>query len=69
MGNDIYIGGVFTISGSTSIASIVKWDGNQWSEVGRGVNGLVYALETDGINLYVGGGVDQGSNFIQQFMQ
>jgi hypothetical protein len=56
IGTDIYIGGNFTTLSSEPIAYLARWDGNQWSEVGGGVNGPVHSLATDGsFNLYVGG--------------
>ena len=60
VGTDIYIGGNFTTLGSEPIAYLAKWDGNNWSTAGSGVNGPVYALTTDGnFNLYVGGSFNQ----------
>lgn len=56
VGTDIYIGGNFTTLNTANIQYLAKWDGSQWSALGSGVNGAVYALETDGnFNLYVGG--------------
>lgn len=56
VGTDIYIGGNFTTLNSEPIAYLAKWDGTNWSQVGTGVNGPVWALETDGnFNLYAGG--------------
>ncbi|MBK9096804.1 MAG: T9SS type A sorting domain-containing protein [bacterium] len=56
VGTDIYIGGNFTTLNTANIQYLARWDGSQWSAVGTGVNGAVYALETDGnFNLYAGG--------------
>ena len=63
VGTDVYIGGNFTTLGSQSIAYLAKWDGNNWSSAGSGVNGPVYALATDGsFNLYVGGSFNQAGD-------
>jgi hypothetical protein len=56
VGTDIYIGGNFTTLNSEPISYLAKWDGTNWSQVGSGVDGPVWALETDGnFNLYAGG--------------
>lgn len=58
LGNDLYVGGLFTEVGSNAISGVVKWDGTNWSGLGTGVSGPVYALEANGTNLYVGGQFD-----------
>ena len=54
-GGALYAGGRFTSPG----ASLVKWDGSSWTEVGGGVDGEVRALamydDGSGPALYVGG--------------
>src|SRR5262245_49480515 len=53
---NLYIGGLFSIAGTNAVNNIAKWDGNDWSALGSGVNGSVQALAVDGAgNLYVGG--------------
>lgn len=42
--NDLYIGGNFTKAGRASANSIVKWDGSNFTALGNGLNGEVYAL-------------------------
>jgi len=58
-GPALYVGGNFTLAGSTSVSSIAKWDGSAWTSVNAGVNGVVLALEVfndgSGPDLYVGG--------------
>lgn len=41
---DVYVGGDFTIAGTTTANSIARWDGTQWYSLGSGVNGTVNAL-------------------------
>jgi hypothetical protein len=55
LGNNLYVGGVFTGAGGVSTAGLAKWDGVNWSNVGGSAFPVVYALATDGTNLYVGG--------------
>jgi hypothetical protein len=43
-GEAVYVGGGFTSAGGISANSIAKWDGNQWSALGSGVN--YYGSET-----------------------
>jgi len=58
-GNDLYAGGVFTMSGGVTVNGIAKWDGSEWSALGSGMLGGEYpyvaALAVIGTNLYAGG--------------
>jgi len=54
-GSDLYVGGSFTAAGGVAATNIAKWDGNQWSALGSGVNSTVVALAVSGSDLYVGG--------------
>jgi hypothetical protein len=56
VGSDLYVGGVYitNISG-VPVRGLGKWNGASWSEVGGGVNGLVFRLLAKGKDLYVGG--------------
>src|SRR5260221_6357105 len=38
-GTDIYIGGAFSLAGANNINLIAKWDGTDWSGLGRGGEG------------------------------
>lgn len=50
-----YAGGNFTLSGSTAVSHIARWDGTAWQPVGAGVNGAVYAMTVSSGTLVVGG--------------
>lgn len=53
---NLYAGGDFRVSGSTSVRRIARWNGSTWSALGDGMNDGVRALTTDAANnLYVGG--------------
>jgi hypothetical protein len=61
-GTDLYAGGCFTGAGGVPANNIAKWDGNTWSPLGSGINGIypyatcVRALAVDGVgHLFVGG--------------
>ena len=54
-GNDLYVGGDFTMVNGVSVSRIVKWDGRSWSALGSGVNGSVWSIAVDGSNVYIGG--------------
>jgi hypothetical protein len=51
----LYVGGAFTVAGSTLANNIARWNGTDWSALGPGINGVVYALATSGGILYAGG--------------
>ncbi len=59
----LYVGGNFVIAGTASASHIARWDGTNWSPVGLGMDGPVYALavfDADGggpqrPQLYAGG--------------
>ena len=55
VGNDVYVGGVFSTAGDIPSNNIAKWDGTSWSALGSGVNAEVDALAFMGGNLYAGG--------------
>ena len=59
-GEDVYIGGDFTLAGAKNFNHIAKWDGTAWSGLGSGIMGgtnftFVYALAWKGAELYAGG--------------
>jgi hypothetical protein len=59
IGSDLYVGGDFTSAGGISdCSSIAKWTGAGWVALSHGVVSTVYALATDGTNLYGGGRFD-----------
>ncbi len=55
---DIYVGGWFTQVDGVSANRIARWDGNEWTSLGSGVNGIVWSLSplVSSNQLYVGGG-------------
>lgn len=62
VGNDLYVAGDFTFvdkgSSNEGIKAnrIAKWDGTKWSAIAPvAVDRTIYALATDGKNLYMGG--------------
>ncbi|SPE54289.1 exported hypothetical protein [Verrucomicrobia bacterium] len=54
-GTNLYAGGWFTNAGGVMANYIAKWDGNAWSTLGSGMNGMVFALAVSGTDLYAGG--------------
>src|SRR5579862_4907822 len=54
---NVYVGGTFTIIGTSFANGIAKWNGTNWSSLGSGINGgavTCLALDSSG-NLYAGG--------------
>jgi hypothetical protein len=54
-GEDVYLGGDFTVVDGVRASRIARWDGHKWSALGRGVNGRVWAIAVRGKEVYVGG--------------
>lgn len=51
----IYAGGTFTLSGSTPVRRVARWNGTSWQPLGSGMNGGVNVLASYGGDLYAGG--------------
>jgi hypothetical protein len=43
-GSALYAGGLFGLAGQTAVRNIARWNGSQWSALGSGVGGWVFAL-------------------------
>jgi hypothetical protein len=58
-GRALYVGGSFTMAGTTPAKNIAKWDGHTWSALGLGTNDRVLALKVfdqgNGPVLFAGG--------------
>jgi hypothetical protein len=55
IGTNLYVGGYFLSAGTVPASSVARWDGNNWSTLGSGVNSAISAMCVGGTNLYVGG--------------
>lgn len=60
IGADLYVGGSFTNAGGLPASRIAKWNGSAWSPLGSGTSRSfgspnVFALASQGSDLYVGG--------------
>lgn len=60
-GSSLYVGGSFSTAGGAEANRIAKWDGTNWSSLGSGIDGPVWAFGVfdsgsgGGPSLYVGG--------------
>jgi hypothetical protein len=54
-GNDLYVGGQFSLAGTLPVNNVARWDGTRWSALGSGLNGTVYDLTMWGNELYAAG--------------
>jgi hypothetical protein len=48
----LYVGGTFTIAGGAPANSIAKWDGNEWSPLGRGITGPPLSRDVRALAVY-----------------
>jgi len=59
VGKEVYVGGRFTRAGSVAATNIARWDGQEWSALGKGLGGETYdsvnALALGEGYLYAGG--------------
>lgn len=53
--NELYLGGEFTLIPGTSTSYIAKWNGSTWSNVGAGLNNMVFSLGVYNNDLFAGG--------------
>jgi hypothetical protein len=49
------VGGNFTIAGGITVNRIARWNGQQWSKLGNGVNEKVSAMAVRGNEVFIGG--------------
>jgi hypothetical protein len=65
---EVYVTGFFQSVGTTSATNIAKWDGNQWTALGAGVNPPAFSSSLDvalmGTNVLVGTLRNLGTNWI-----
>ena len=66
--NDLYVAGDFSKIGSDSFSKIAKWNGNNWSNLGAGLNASALALSTDNKSLYVGGNFTQAGGILSNHL-
>ncbi|MEZ7891553.1 MAG: hypothetical protein QMC67_07385, partial [Candidatus Wallbacteria bacterium] len=56
-------------AGGISASRIAKWDGSNWSALGDGIDGMVYALAFDGSgNLYAGGAFTEAGGIAAKYI-
>jgi hypothetical protein len=57
LGNDLYVGGSFSVAGGTPATNVAKWDGTKWSSLNThmSIGFPVNAMTVFRGNLYVGG--------------
>jgi hypothetical protein len=54
-GNLVYAGGIFTNAGGVMANNIARWNGTNWSALGGGIPGSVFAIAVRGSEVFVGG--------------
>jgi hypothetical protein len=61
-GNDLFVGGTFTNVDGLWVQNVAHWNGQQWSDLGGGLNSNVYALTVLGSNVVAGGDFTQAGS-------
>jgi hypothetical protein len=61
-GSDVYVGGMFTYAGVSSVKCVAKWNEGTWSPLGSGVNYRVSVIAINGSDVYVGGYFSQAGS-------
>jgi hypothetical protein len=67
-GNDVYVGGLYSLAGTVSVSSLARWDisNSTWNQLGtpsnNGINNSVRCLTAFGNILYVGGDFTSAAN-------
>jgi len=64
---ELYAGGSFNLSGSTTLSNIAKWNGTAWVGVGSGFTSSVFSLCSFNNELYAGGFLSFGNNGIAKW--
>ncbi|TAK67739.1 MAG: hypothetical protein EPO24_00105, partial [Bacteroidetes bacterium] len=60
---NLYIGGQFRFAGNVEVNNIAKWNGHEWSALGKGVGGTVNTiLPLGGDTLLVGGDFEKAGD-------
>ena len=54
VGDNLYVGGIFTLAGGVSVNNVARWDGSSWTALGAGLGTEVRSLVVSGTNLYAG---------------
>jgi hypothetical protein len=53
--SEVYVSGWLTQAGQVPVKRVAKWDGSRWSDMGSGIQGLVFALAASETDVYIGG--------------
>lgn len=64
---ELYAGGSFNLSGSTSLSNVAKWNGSGWVAIGAGFTSSVFSLCSFNNELYAGGFLSFGNNGIAKW--
>lgn len=52
---ELFVVGNFRYAGGVEVNGIAKWDGGQWTSLGKGFDGTVYSIAVFNNEIYVGG--------------
>ncbi|MCL5029514.1 MAG: T9SS type A sorting domain-containing protein, partial [Bacteroidetes bacterium] len=64
LGNELYVGGLFTSAGGITANNIAKWNGTNWSAFGNGFDNAVTSLAVIGTDIFAGGFFEHSGNLL-----
>src|SRR5207302_6414779 len=73
VGGKVYVGGLLTAAGNTKANFIAGYDGTNWFPLNNGVSGglnttYIFALASDGTNVYAGGWFTNADNSCERYL-
>lgn len=63
----VLVGGWFQTAGGTPAGAVAAWDGHAWSPLAPGTGGAIWALASQGRDLFLGGNFSAGPAFPGRF--
>ncbi len=66
--DELYAGGLFSSAGGRPASNIARWNGKEWAEVGKGMDGKVMALCVYNNELYAAGSFEKAGEVMAPYI-